>query len=98
MQLGTSPLSDVLNLGECVKNSRQSTPSLSEELNQGRRVGNRTKHPALHLDHLDRVLMVRPVGLAAAICQQQTFEPAIIGLAHCGMNAHIGGDAGKNEV
>ena len=70
----------------------------TEEPEQRGRVRDDAKDPALHLDHLDRVLMVRPVGRAAAIFQQQTLEPPIIRLAHRGVNAHIGGDAGQNEI
>ena len=42
--------------------------------------------------------MIRSVGRAAAIFQQQTFEPAIIGLAHCRMDANVGSDATQHEV
>jgi hypothetical protein len=49
-----------------------------EESEQRGRVRDGAKDPALHLDHFDRVLMVRPVGRAAAVFQQQTFEPAIV--------------------
>jgi hypothetical protein len=42
--------------------------------------------------------MVRSVGGAAAIFEQQTFEPAVIGLAHRRVNTDIGGDAGQHQV
>ncbi len=42
--------------------------------------------------------MIAPVGRPAAILEQQTFEAAIIGLAHGGVHAHIGGDAGEHDV
>jgi hypothetical protein len=47
----------------------------TEEPEQRGRGRDGAKDPALRLDHLDRVLMVRPIGRAAAIFQQQTFEP-----------------------
>jgi hypothetical protein len=75
---------------------RIAPPRSSEKREQGRRIRDGAKDPALHLDHFDRVLMVRPVGRAAAVFEQQTFEPAIIRLAHRGVNAHIGSDAGQN--
>jgi len=49
----------------------------TEEPEQRGRVRDGAKDPALHLDHFGRVLMVRPAGRAAAIFQQQTFEPPI---------------------
>jgi hypothetical protein len=42
--------------------------------------------------------MVGSVGGAAAIFEQQALEPAVVGLAHCRVNADVGGDAGQYEV
>ncbi|EGE55512.1 hypothetical protein RHECNPAF_9300166 [Rhizobium etli CNPAF512] len=42
--------------------------------------------------------MVAVIGRAAAIFQQQAFETAVIGLAHRGGDADIGGDAGQDDV
>jgi len=39
------------------------------------RVRYRAEYPTLRLDHFDRVLVVRPVGGAAAIFEQQAFDP-----------------------
>ena len=38
------------------------------------------------------------VGGAAAILQQQAFEAAVVGLAHGGVDADVGGDAGEDDV
>lgn len=53
---------------------------------------------ALHLDHLERMLVVALVGRAAAIVQQHAFEAAVVGLTHGGVDADVGGDARKNDV
>ena len=58
----------------------------------------RAEHAALHLDHLDGVVVVALVGGAAAILQQQAFEAAVVGLAHGGVHADVGGDAGQDDV
>ena len=58
----------------------------------------RAEHAALHLDHLQRMVVVALVGRAAAILDQHAFEAAIIGLAHGGVDADIGGDAGQHDV
>jgi len=42
--------------------------------------------------------MIAVVGGATAIFQQQTFEAAIIGFTHGGMDADIGGDAAQDQV
>ena len=42
--------------------------------------------------------MVAAVGRAAAILEQQALEAAIVGLAHGGVHADVGGDAGQGEV
>ena len=61
-------------------------------------VGDRAEHAALHLDHLDRGVVVAAVGRAAAILEQQAFEAAVVGLAHGGVDADVGGDAGQHDV
>ena len=43
-------------------------------------------------------VVVALVGRAAAILQQQAFEAAIVGLAHGGVDADIGGDAGEHDI
>ena len=40
---------------------------LAQKLEQHGRMGDCAEHPALHLDHFDRVLVVRPVDGAAAV-------------------------------
>ena len=67
-------------------------------LDEGCRIRHRAEHAALHLDHLDRCQMVAVVGGAAAILQHQAFEAAVVGLAHGGVDADIGGDAGEDDV
>src|SRR5271154_3252333 len=42
--------------------------------------------------------MITEVSRAAAIRQQQAFKAAIVGLAHRGVHAHVGGDAGEHQV
>src|SRR5208282_6530139 len=96
-----------LYLGECAKSDlyqvvmsrTELSPAESPERRQ-QRFGFRhsSEHATLHLDHLDRMLVVRSVGGAAAILEQQTFEPTIVGLAHRRVNADIGGDAGQHQV
>src|SRR3569832_2807082 len=56
------------------------------------------EHAALHLDHLDGVVVVVLVGRAAAIFHQHAFEAAIVGFAHGGVNADIGGEAGEHDI
>ena len=58
----------------------------------------RAEHAALHLDHLQRVLVVALVGGGAAILDQHAFEAAVVGLAHGGVDADVGGDAGQHDV
>ena len=43
-------------------------------------------------------LVVAVVGGAAAVGQQQALEAAVVGLAHGGVHADVGGDAGEHEV
>ena len=62
------------------------------------RVGDGAEHAALHLDHLDGRVVVAAVGGAAAILEQQAFEAAVVGLAHGGVDADVGGDAGQHDV
>ena len=54
--------------------------------------------PPCILTILMRVVVIAPVGGAAAILQQQAFEAAIVGLAHGGVHADVGGDAGQHDV
>ena len=61
-------------------------------------IGDGAEHAALHLDHLDGVVVVALVGRAAAVLQQQAFEAAVVGLAHGGVDADVGGDAGEHDV
>jgi hypothetical protein len=57
-----------------------------------------TRSADLHLDHLQRVVVVAPVGRAAAVLDQHAFEAAVVGLAHRGVDADVGGDAGQHDV
>src|SRR5882757_4592675 len=72
-----------------------SSRQLSDE---GDRVRHRAEDAALHLDHLDRGQMIAVVGRPAAILQHHAFEAAVVGFAHGGVHAHIGGDAGEHDV
>src|SRR6202008_3833339 len=58
----------------------------------------RAEYAALHLDHFQRVVVIAPVGGAAAVLQQHAFEATVVGLAHGGVDAHVGGDAGQHDV
>ena len=58
----------------------------------------RAEHAALHLDHLQRVVVVALVGRGAAILDQHAFKAAVVGLAHGGVDADVGGDAGEHDV
>src|SRR5262249_43787151 len=60
--------------------------------------GDGAEDAALHLHHLDRGEMIAVVGGAAAVFQQYAFEAAVVRLAHGGVHAHIGGDAGEHDV
>src|SRR5207248_544037 len=60
---------------------------------KGIRGRDRAEHAALHLDHLQRMLVVALVGRAAAIVQQYAFEAAVVRLAHGGVDADVGGNA-----
>ena len=42
--------------------------------------------------------MVAAVGGAAAILEQQALEAAVVGLAHGGVDADVGGDAGEHQI
>ena len=66
-------------------------------ISAGRR-RDRAEHAALHLDHLERVVVVALVGRAAAVLQQHAFEAAVVGFAHRGVDADVGGDAGQHDV
>ncbi len=54
--------------------------------------------PPCIVDHLDRGGVIAGVGRAAAVFEDQAFEAAVIGLAHGGVDADVGRDAGQNEV
>src|ERR1700761_1896660 len=70
----------------------------SERSDQVARRRHRAEHAALHLDHLQRGIMVALVGGAAAVLDQHAFKAAVVGLAHGGVNADVGGDAGQHDV
>ena len=57
-----------------------------------------TENAALHLDHLERMVVISLVGRPAAILEQQAFETAVVRLAHRGVHADIGGDAGEDHI
>ena len=42
--------------------------------------------------------MITFVGRAAAVFKQHTLETAVVGLAHGGVNANVGGDPGQHDV
>ena len=58
----------------------------------------RAEHAALHLDHFQRVVVVALVGRGTAILDQHAFEAAVVGFAHGGMDADVGGDPGQHDV
>ena len=53
--------------------------------------------PPCILTILSAASVIALVGRAAAILQHQAFEAAVIGLAHGGVHADIGGDAGQHD-
>ena len=55
--------------------------------------GDGAEHAVLHLDHLERRLVVAEVGGAAAVGQQEALVAPVVGLAHGGVHADVGGDA-----
>ena len=54
--------------------------------------------PPCILTILSGAVVIAPVGGAAAILEQQALEAAIVGFAHRGVDADVGGDAGEHEV
>src|ERR1700674_5003789 len=75
-----------------------SSSSIIERSDKGCRIGYRAEHATLHLYHLDRVVVVAFVGRATTIFEQQALETAIVGFAHGGMHADVGGDAGEHDI
>ncbi len=69
-----------------------------QRLREGVDVATAPEHPALHLDHVDCGEMVLDLGRRAAIFEQQAFIAAVIGVAHGGVHADVGGDAGQHDV
>src|SRR4051794_16392051 len=61
-------------------------------------VADRAEDAALHRHHLDRRLVVAPVGGAAAVLEQQALEAAVVGLAHRGVDADVSRDAGQHDI
>jgi hypothetical protein len=66
---------------------------LTDGINKGFRIGDGSEDAPLHFDHLERGKIVAIVGRTGAVRKQQTFETAVIRIAHSGMNADIGRDA-----
>ena len=60
--------------------------------------GDGAEDAALHLDHLDRRQMVADVGRRAAVGDKQALVAQIVGVAHGGVHADVGGDAGQHDV
>lgn len=56
------------------------------------------EHTALHFDHAQGRRMVGGIGRAAAVFEQHALEAAVIGFAHGGVHADIGGNAGQDQV
>ena len=55
------------------------------------------KDAALHLDHLQGGQIIPIVRCPGAIREHKAFIAAVIGLSHGGVNADVGGNAGKND-
>ncbi len=72
--------------------------SASSAVEQRRRRGDRAEHAALHRHHLQRGQVVAVVGGAGAVLEQQALVAAVVGVAHRGVHADVGGDAGEDEV
>ena len=56
------------------------------------------EHAVLHVDHLDRRGVVTGVGGAASVLEQEALVPAVVGLAHGGVDADVGGDAPEDDA
>ena len=69
-----------------------------QRLEEALRGRHRAEHAALHLDHVERGEMVLDLGRRAAIRQQQALVAAVVGVAHRGVHADVGGDAGEDDV
>src|SRR5258707_10528509 len=69
-----------------------------ERLDKPLGIGDGAKHTALHLGHLDSAGIVAGVCRACAVFQEQTLDTPVIGLAHRGMNAHVGSDTCQNQM
>ena len=57
-----------------------------------------SEHPALHVHHLDRRRVVPRVGGAGAVFEQEALVPAVVSLAHRGVDADVGGDAAEDDT
>mmetsp|Transcript_22375 Transcript_22375/g.55281 ORF Transcript_22375/g.55281 Transcript_22375/m.55281 type:complete len:269 (-) Transcript_22375:382-1188(-) len=56
------------------------------------------KNSALHVHHLDGRRVVRGICCCRPVLQQQTLVPEVVRLPHCGVHAHIRGDAAEDEA
>ena len=56
------------------------------------------ENPALRLDHLEAHLLEFREIRADAILEHEAVEPAIVGLAHRGVDADLGGDAADDQL
>ena len=61
-------------------------------------IGDRSKHATLHLNHLDGMVMVCLIGGATAVFNQHALQTPIIGVAHGGVHADIGGNARQYQI
>src|SRR4029079_4762152 len=66
--------------------------------NECRGIGHGSEDTTLHRDHLQRGAIIAVIGRASTIGEHQTLIAAIVGIAHRGVNANVGGDSTKHDV
>ena len=52
----------------------------------------------MHLDHLDRGVVVAPVSSAATVLQNKTLKSTVVGFSHRRMHTDIRGDPGQHNI
>ena len=62
------------------------------------RLGDGPEDAALHRHHPQRCGVVGRVGRAGGVGENQALIAPVVGLAHRGVDTHVGGDAGQHQV
>ena len=94
----TAPIIVCWVIADARPNLQATSNRSGQPLDQRARVGHGAEDAALHLDHLDGGEVVAVVGRRGAVLHQQALEAAVVGLAHGGVHADVGRDAGEYDV